>query len=386
MDAGGHEARIISNSACGDTMTAIGTGGRLYTRLAVYLALVLVVMSTIVWERSRGGSERAKPLPRDWKHDPAIVEVITASDIYAMGDVHGDYRTMVTLLAQCGIIADIPKRPQSVRWAAGGAVFVCTGDLIDKFGHSLQVISLLQTLKLRAAEAGGLVIITMGNHEADFLVSEGQKELRRDFIKELEAAGISPADVISGRDQRGAGKFLLGLPMAARVNDWFFCHAGNTHGMTLNELRDQLQAGIDAKGYAASILSDPDSLLAARIRPRPWWESEETVTLRDISADQQVPGRRAAAGEQRLADNLNALGVRHLVVGHDPNEIYFSNGSRRKRNQIFTIYGGMVFLIDTGMSQGVNSGRGALLKIHREGDQVSASAVYSVSGSSTLWP
>jgi hypothetical protein len=41
----------------------------------------------------------ATAAPRDWKESPAIVRLGTQADIFAMGDVHGDYQRLVALLA-----------------------------------------------------------------------------------------------------------------------------------------------------------------------------------------------------------------------------------------------------------------------------------------------
>jgi hypothetical protein len=44
----------------------------------------------------------------------------------------------VALLAAGKVIDPRPVSPERPRWAAGKAVLVCTGDLIDKGPHSLR--------------------------------------------------------------------------------------------------------------------------------------------------------------------------------------------------------------------------------------------------------
>jgi hypothetical protein len=168
------------------------------------------------------------------------------------------------------------------------------------------------------------------------------------------------------------------------VNDWFFCHAGNTHGMTVAQLSAELRTEIDRDGFAAPILSDPNSLLQARMSPRPWWEASSTVGLADAP-----PNGAAMTGEQskaRLQADLQPLGVAHLVFGHQPGKVDFADGAHRKKTEIFCGFGGMVFLIDTGMSRGVDGGPAALLKIHHDADRVSATAVFATGVTTTLWP
>ena len=53
-----------------------------------------------------------------------------------------------------------------------------TGNLIDKWKHSLEVIAFVRSLQTAAAEAGGQVIIMAGNHEAEFLAAPDSKKVK----------------------------------------------------------------------------------------------------------------------------------------------------------------------------------------------------------------
>ena len=80
---------------------------------------------------------------------------------------------------------------------------------------SLDVIALLRGLQSDAATQGGQVIITMGNHEAEFLADPLGKKTK-EFSSQLQAAGIDP---IEGANCVGdVGQFLCGLPISARVS------------------------------------------------------------------------------------------------------------------------------------------------------------------------
>jgi hypothetical protein len=320
-------------------------------------------------------------IARDWDKHPAVVEIDTAEDVYAVGDVHGDYDAIVTLLAGCHLIDRARDNPADVRWAAGRAVLVCTGDLIDRADQGLRVIALFRALESQAAEAAGRVVVTLGNHEAEFLATGGHAKINKEFDAEIRAAGLTPAKVVAGRDPAGVGQYLLDLPIAARVNDSFFCHAGNTQGLTLKQLAERLRTGIEQQGYAAPIVADADSIVQARLHPRPWWEAEGGIELRDA-----MPRReRAEVGRDRLAANLQALGVSHLVFGHQPIEVTFADKSKRAKDEMFCGFGGLFFLIDTGMSRGVDGGRGAVLRFHRDGQRETATALYADGSSRELW-
>ena len=56
--------------------------------------------------------EKGPRSARDWKTHPAIVEIDTKHDVYALGDVHGDYDRLVTLLVAAKIIQKDPPLPK----------------------------------------------------------------------------------------------------------------------------------------------------------------------------------------------------------------------------------------------------------------------------------
>jgi hypothetical protein len=301
-------------------------------RKLVPVALVLALAAT-----SRAG-DTAPVVSRDWERFPAVLELQTKGDVLAVGDVHGDDERFLRLLAAAKVIPKLAP-PDELTWAAGKGVLVLTGDMIDKGPHSIAVLRAVRRLETVAATAGGRVVALLGNHEVEFLAGEKDAGL----VKELETAKISPASVRSGEDELGA--WLRTRPLAARVNDWFFAHAGNTDFRSVVELERGLRAGIEKEGFAARELLRADSLVEARLKPAPWWE---------------VAGERPEATLDRM---LSALGCKHLVIGHQPGHVKFSDRTSREKGELFQKYG-RVFLIDTGMSRGVGDSEGALLWIH----------------------
>ncbi|MBC7544034.1 MAG: metallophosphoesterase [Candidatus Sericytochromatia bacterium] len=300
--------------------------------------------------------------PRDWRQNPAIVEAVVEGDILAIGDVHGDYDRLMRLLRAGRVIAPAGRIP-AIQWTAGRATLVFTGDLVDKGPKSLDVLALVQALGDAAAAKGGRVIVTMGNHEAEFL-ADPKADKVDDFKNELKDAGIAPKDVASGRHPLGV--YLRALPFGAKVNDWFFCHAGNTGGKTIRQLSAELQSGVDAGGYGVPAVLGPDSLIEARLSPEPWWE-------RDTVAPLAVLNRNALA-----------LGVQHVVMGHQPGGVVFADGTQRQKGEIYQ-KAGLIFLIDGGMSQAVDYSQGGMLVI--PGPQhSSASVLYPDGKTKAPWP
>jgi hypothetical protein len=299
---------------------------------------------------------------------PSIVVTQAHGDIYALGDVHGDFERMAHLLRRAGVIDKVPNSPETIRWAAGDAVLVCTGDLIDKGKQSLRVLAAIRALQRDASRTGGQVVVTMGNHEAEFLAHPANNK-DGEFREEIEKSGRDLAAIATGTDAEGIGAFLRDLPFAARVNDWFFAHSGNTKGLTLERLRAELEAGVNRDGFGARVLSDEDSLLKARLHKHPWWEQ---------------PGDADGEGKQRLRHHMSALGASHLVIGHQPGEVQFADGRQRRQGEMYEAYNGLLFLIDVGMSSAIDHSKGAVLRIHGR-DPVRATAIDDNGATTRLW-
>ena len=144
----------------------------------------------------------------------------------------------------------------------------------------------------------------------------------------------------------GRSQFLCTLPFAAKVDDWFFSHAGNSGGRSFEKLAADIEAGVDKDGFKTEVLIGEDSLLEARLdqdgpHGKPW--------LVERMPDQDE--------KALLHGNAEALGVNHIVEGHKPTEVAFQDGVVRHAGEMFQRFG-LFFLIDTGMSEGVNNGAG----------------------------
>lgn len=332
-----------------------GSSGACLTRCnSIGLALFLWIGSQAAPAQT-GTAQRL--VARDWAKYPAIVQIDTRADIFAIGDVHGDYDRLVKLLAAAKII-ERPAGSESVKWIAGNTVLVFTGDLIDKGPHSLKVVQLAASLRKSAAERGGQVVTLMGNHEAEFMADPTEKKVK-DFAREVSAAGLLPQGVAACHGD--LGEFLCSLPFGAKVDDWFFSHAGNTSGRTIPQLISDFQIGVGKDGFGSRQLLDPNSMLEARLGEegpagKAWFEAE-------------IPHR---TGEQVLERYTAALGVSHLVQGHQHQSVLFEDGQQRKAGQMFQWHG-LIFLIDVGMSEGVGGSYGAILHVrNKTGGQASA--------------
>jgi hypothetical protein len=88
--------------------------------------------------------------------------------------------------------------------------------------------------------------------------------------------------------------------------------------------------------------------LEACLHNRPWWEKE---------------GESPEKSRSRLAHYVKALGVRHLVIGHQPGKVAFADGTTRKKGEMCQKFDRLIFLIDVGMSEAIDDSHGALLRV-----------------------
>lgn len=264
--------------------------------------------------------------PRDWTAHPALVS-LPASTVYAASDVHGGYDRFVALLSHYGLV------DASGGWSGGTAVLVVAGDMFDKGPKGLEVVDLLRELQPEATAAGGAVIATLGNHEAEFFAdpTNSKAESSDGIDTELHARGIDLVAIASGADPHGL--WLRQQPFGARVGNWFFAHAGYTKGLTVDALETVLETAFDTHDFEDGAFVGGDSLLEAR----DWYGDASTVARENA-----------------------ALGVAHTVFGHDPNAL----GSR---GAIQTAQQGALVRIDCGMSPDVDYSQGALLRIRSDG-------------------
>ena len=291
---------------------------------------------------------------RDWKKYPAVIQLDTSEDIFAIGDAHSDYEHLERAMRAAGIIAAITETPEATQWTAGKALLVSTGDMVDKGPRAHDVLRLYRSLREQARRAGGDVVILAGNHEAEFLAKPAAPK-GADFANEMRSIGIDPATIAACKGE--FGEFLCSLSFGARIGKWYFSHGGYTAGRTIAQLEADVELGFEQDGYNTKQLVAEDSLLRAELSVsgkggKPW-------------LDWEMPGKDE---KQVLRDYTSALGVEHIVEGHVPSDVAFADGIRRNRGEMFQRFG-MLFLIDTGMSRGVNDSDGAVLRITSKGGE-----------------
>lgn len=90
--------------------------------------------------------------------------------VLAIGDIHGEFNGLVEILEAADLIND------RLEWTGGETTLVQTGDFVDRGKDVRRVMDLLMSIQAQAADAGGQVVVLLGNHEQLNMVGELRPE------------------------------------------------------------------------------------------------------------------------------------------------------------------------------------------------------------------
>jgi hypothetical protein len=169
-------------------------------------------------------------------------------ETYVMGDVHGDYTRLVSLLKEAGLVSE------ELRWkggANGDSVLWFMGDFFDRANDGLAVVDLVMRLQREAEAAGspGGVRALMGNHEPLILSALWMPDLPTSgpagtFYGDWKFNGGIDADLQGLKAEHV--EWIVNLPALARVGDWLLMHADTSdylqYGLSIEEVNRELKA------------------------------------------------------------------------------------------------------------------------------------------------
>lgn len=88
---------------------------------------------------------------------PLVIK--TSERVIVIGDIHGDYQTLISVLRMANLIDD------NSRWIGGKTIVVFLGDFVDGWTDDKKVLDYLISLTLEAREEGGEIYSVLGEHE-----------------------------------------------------------------------------------------------------------------------------------------------------------------------------------------------------------------------------
>jgi hypothetical protein len=251
---------------------------------------------------------RAPALKFDEPGDPAPTRTPAAERIVAIGDIHGDLDAFQEALALAKIVDERGD------WSGGEAILVQTGDLLDRGDDEPEILALLERLEGQSEAAGGQVIVLNGNHETmnvrgdlRYVTDEGFSDFQA-----LEGLDVDRPGFERVPEQKRArlAAFLPGGPIAtllahhnmvAIVGNSVFVHGGVLPGHVdygLERINDETRRWMRGEEPTPAFMQNPD------MQPPNW-----------VRLYSQAPDQTAC---QTLADTLDSLGAKRMVVGHTP--------------------------------------------------------------------
>lgn len=307
----------------------------------------------------------------------APAQEATPERIIAIGDLHGDYEAWQDI----ALAADLIDRDG--HWSGGVTALVQLGDIVDRGPDSLRIIHHLQQLEKEARDAGGQVIVLLGNHEAMNIsgdlryVHPGElaafadkqskrrrqltwldkrEEIARSYtatnpditIKAVRKAWFedTPFGKLEHRQAWRAGgeigTWAGNLPVVAKVGDTLFVHGGLSAERGLEPL-----SVLNAR-YAAALadVEGPDLATVEDLLGPLWYRGNVMRAESDSSR---------LSREEELSRVLSFHQAKRLVVGHTPSPA-----------GITTDLGGRLIRIDTGIAA-YYGGHSSYLEIGADG-------------------
>jgi hypothetical protein len=354
--------------------------------------------------------------------------VVAGDRIVAVGDVHGSYEGLVSILQRAELI------DEDNHWVGGKATLVQTGDLFDRGLQIREVLDLLIRLQDEAATAGGKVVVLLGNHEGMNLIgffrdvnpdvyatfADAKSEKRRKkayrnfqqswdaraaaggfkppvFTSEIEAKWMAayPPGFIEYMEALGPegryGKWLRTLPVAVLFGDVLFIHGGvgpELRGSTVEEINLKVAGELavfdkareyminerlipttaDLNSMVAEYrkMEEPNPILAGLDDVDHWYLRWEHGPLWFRGGAKWDEETQGA----EMAEILDGIGALRVVGGH----------SVQHPARIQVRFDGRIFLIDTGMLKSHYDGQPSALVI--EGG--SFTAIYADGGEDLL--
>jgi hypothetical protein len=350
---------------------------------AVRYVPILAVLLTFATPAAPGVAQPADAQPADTRRTVVI------------GDIHGDIEGLTGILQKAGI-TDANRR-----WIAGHTTVVQTGDITDRGAGVRAALDLLMDLERQAKDAGGRLIVLLGNHEvmnlagnfrdvtphiyATFADERSEQRRRQAYdayvdlcharaklfvdtppkaflaVSRDEWMADHPPGAIEYREAFGPrgryGRWLRGKSPVLQLGNMVFMHAGlnpsnaparldDVNKQVANEIRkvDDSRTRMTEAKLILPWFDLKDVLLAAQIDARNLADllQIDKWALFDPGGPMWFRGFATWSPEEgatQIKMLLERYGVTRFVVGH----------SVTQTRRITPLYANAVFLIDTGM-------------------------------------
>lgn len=230
--------------------------------------------------------------------------------LYVIGDIHGRYDQLITLLLKSKII------DEDLNWIAGTSHVVFLGDIFDRGDDVTKVLWFIYALEEKAEEAGGKAHLVLGNHE----IMTMTKDLRYLSRKEQNIAvahGLSYDELFHPINSY-LGSWLTSKVSLLKIDNIVFAHGGilDLGPITLDEFNSKAYYYMKEpmyldmmKEYADSTKYDPDQWMRMKAF---FYRSESPYWYRGYVMSDTL--------ETQLNSMLKKHSAKIHVVAHTPLE------------------------------------------------------------------
>ena len=230
--------------------------------------------------------------------------------IYVIGDIHGRYDQLITLLLKSKII------DTNLNWIAGESHVVFLGDIFDRGDDVTKVLWFIHALEEKAEEAGGKAHLVLGNHEIMTMTND-LRYLSRKEQNIAVAHGMSYDELFHPVNSY-LGSWLRSKVSLLKIDQIVFAHGGilDIGPITLNEFNERAYYYMNQpmyldmmKQHADSTEYDPDSWLRMKVF---FYKSNNPYWYRGYVTSDTL--------EPQLNSMLKKHGSKIHIVAHTPLE------------------------------------------------------------------
>lgn len=247
----------------------------------------------------------------------AAPTVVTGVDsLYVIGDIHGEYDNLLTLLRTAGVI------DPDLRWSAGRSHLAVVGDMMSRGRDVTAVLWFLYRLEREAEAAGGRIHILLGNHEIMVWLDD-LRYVRPKERRIADAHGVAYHRMFDPR-QSVLGRWLASKPAVMRIDDVLLAHGGVSTDYldyTAQSHRDSLAAFMDEDLFyywADTTVAIVMDSLAFERRAGFFWDDRSVFWYRDYAVADTLPPEPRSELAAELASVLREFDAELHVVGHTP--------------------------------------------------------------------
>ena len=246
------------------------------------------------------------------------------SKIIAIGDIHGSFDKLISLLVEFEII------DSNLHWNWGDGHLVIPGDIFDREAGVNEALWFVHQLEKEAKQNGGRVHFLLGNHEV--MVLRG--DIR--YVNEKYTQVVSQKLKIKVSDLYGPdselGRWLRTKNVVEKINDIIFVHGGISpelpkRGYTIQMVNERIRDSLDVRDYTIQLEEELQFLYGYK---GPLWYRGLIMDWKGIPM----------ADKGQVKAVLNHYDASAIVVGHTI------------MDRITGLYGGLVYAIDTGIYKG----------------------------------